>query len=112
MPSRDPNLTIAISRFGWVAGHRRYRLARLHLQIRKCGVIVLLLAAMTCAVYLLFWGPEHANDTAEPTANVERAQGGKAHSNWEAADLCHGANVAPAAARLPTMINAVFQGKA
>lgn len=110
MPSRDPSLTLAITRHGWMVGHRRYRLARRRLQLRKCGVIVFLLAAVASATYALLWRPEDANNTAQSAVNVECPQCGEAHSLREVDDLCHGANVAPSAARLPTMIDGAFQG--
>lgn len=112
MPSRDPTLTLAIARHGWAAGHRNYRLARRYLQLRKCGVIVLLLAAVASAAYALLWRPQDANNTAQPGFDVEGSQCSESHAHGEADDLCHGVNVARNAISIPTMIGRAIQGEA
>ncbi|MRI44302.1 MULTISPECIES: hypothetical protein [Stenotrophomonas] len=53
---------------------------------------------------------KHRYHSADAHGGVEVADCGEAHSLREADDLCHGANVAPSAARLPTMIDGAFQG--
>lgn len=110
MPSRDQSLTLAIAQHGWAAGHRRYRLARRRLHLRNCGVIVLLIAAMTIAAHALLWSPEHRDDAAEPAANVECAQCSEAHANGKANYLAHGMHGAPARQINGTMKHRLFQG--
>lgn len=53
--------------------------------------------------------PDHATDAG---CGVVGAKSGEVHALREADDLCHGANVAPGAASLPTMIDGTFQGEA
>lgn len=110
MPSRDPSLTLAIARHGWVAGHRHYRLARRYLQLRKCGVVVLLLAAVASAAHALLWRPEDANNAARPTLNIEGAHCGESHAHGEADDLRHGTHAATGVEPNETMKCAAFQG--
>lgn len=53
--------------------------------------------------------PDHATGAG---CGVVGAKSGEVHALGEADDLCHGANVAPAATKLPTMIRGAFQGDA
>ncbi|MBA0283840.1 hypothetical protein D7Y26_11035 [Stenotrophomonas maltophilia] len=53
---------------------------------------------------------QHRGHTAATRNGGVRADCGEAHSLREADDLCHGANDAPSAVRLPTMIDGAFQG--
>lgn len=52
---------------------------------------------------------DHATDAGVRVVGADR---GEVHALRKADDLCHGANVAPAATRLPTMNGAAFQGEA
>lgn len=112
MPMRDPALTVAIVRYGWVAGHRHHRLRCLGAKLRKCGVgaafliLFLAIAASVCR------SPEHRNHTTEAGGGVVGAESGEVHALREADDFCHGVDVAPAATGLPTMIGSAFQGEA
>lgn len=107
---RDPVLILAIARRGWVAGHRRYRLRCLGRKLRKCGVTIVFVALAIAVSVAVCGSPEDRNHTTDAVCGVEGADCGEAHSLREADDLCHGANVAPSAARLPTMIDGAFQG--
>ncbi|PWB28880.1 hypothetical protein DCO49_04015 [Stenotrophomonas sp. SPM] len=53
--------------------------------------------------------PDHATDAG---CGVVGAKCDEVHALREADDLCHGANVAPVAGSLPTMIDHAFQGEA
>ncbi len=110
MPSRDPSLTLAIARHGWRDGHRRYRLASRRIQLRKCGVIVFLLAAVASAAHALLWCPEHAHNAADPALNVEGAQCGESHAHGEADDFRHGTHAATGVEPAETMKCTPFQG--
>jgi len=51
---RDPALTLAVARHGWVAGHRHHRMRCLRTKLRKCGVataLLILSAAIAVGVY-------------------------------------------------------------
>jgi len=60
----------------------------------------------------LYRGEQNSNHTAIACLRMEGAECCELHTLGEADDLCHGANVAPAAASLPTMIDGAFQGEA
>lgn len=109
---RDPSLTIAIVRYGWVAGHRHYRLHCLGTKLHKCGVAAAFLALFAAIAAGVYRSPENCNHATDTGRDVEGADSSEAHALREADDLCHGANVAPAAASLPTMIDGAFQGEA
>lgn len=55
---------------------------------------------------------KHSGYSAKARPSVVPANCREAHAPREADDLCHGSNVAPAAASLPTMIDGAFQGEA
>ncbi len=55
---------------------------------------------------------KHCDYVGDAPLYVVGADGREAHALGEADDLCHGANVAPAAISLPTMIVGPFQGDA
>jgi len=68
-----------------------------------------LFAAIAVAVHR---SPEDRNHATDAGCGVVGAKSGEVHALGEADDLCHGANVAPGAASLPTMIDGAFQGGA
>jgi len=109
---RDPALTVAIVRLGWVDGHRHYRLRCLRTKLRKCGVATAFLTLSAAIAVAVYWSPEDRNHATDAGCGVIGAERGEVHSLREADDLCHGGNVAPAATRLPTMKGAAFQGEA
>lgn len=111
MPMRDPALIVAIVRHGWVAGHRHYRLRCLRTKLRKCGVATALLILSAAIAVGVYWSPEDRNHATDAGCGVVGAKSGEVHALREADDLCHGANVAPAAASLPTMIDGASQGE-
>lgn len=112
MPTRDPALTIAIARFGWARGHQHYRLRLIWQQLRKGGMVVMLLAMILILVLGLHGGPQDRNNAACPSANVEGSNGLKAHAPREADDLWHRRNLEGAAGRRGTMKCSAFQGRA
>lgn len=57
-------------------------------------------------------GKQDCDHAADAGCGVVGSDRGEAHALREADDLCHGANVAPAAISLPTMIVGAFQGNA
>lgn len=57
-------------------------------------------------------GEQDCDHAADAGGGVVGSDRGEAHALREADDLCHGANVAPAAISLPTMIVGAFQGDA
>jgi len=73
------------------------------------AAFLILSVAIAASVYR---SPEHRNHTTDAGGGVIGAESGEVHALREADDLCHGANVAPAAGRVPTMIGVAFQGGA
>lgn len=57
-------------------------------------------------------GEEDRDYATDAGFSVVGSDRGETHALGEADDLCHGANVAPAATGLPTMIGSAFQGEA
>lgn len=57
-------------------------------------------------------GEQDRDHAADAGCGVVGSDRGEAHALREADDLCHGANVAPGAMSLPTMIVGPFQGDA
>lgn len=111
MPARDPALSIAIARFGWARGHQHYRLRFIRQQLRKGGVVVMLLAIAFLLVIGVQGRPQDRNNAASPGANVEGSNGLKAHAPREADDLWHRRNSAGGTGRHGTMKCSAFQGE-
>lgn len=111
MPARDPALVLSIARYGWVRGHQRYRLFRTRQQIRKGGVMVVLLAMIAVLALGVQRRPQDGNNPACPGSNVEGSDGLKAHALRERDDLWHGSNVDRRTAQRGTMKCAAFQGE-
>ncbi|GEM_PF-703674 len=88
--------------------HNRNQLRR----SRRMGVAAAFLALFAAIAAGVYWSPENCNHATDTGRDVEGAESGEVHALREADDLCHGANVAPAAASLPTMIDGAFQGEA
>lgn len=61
---------------------------------------------------LAYRGEQYRHHATDAGCGVVGAESSEVHALRKADDLCHGANVAPAAARLPTMNGAAFQGEA
>lgn len=112
MPTRDPALIISIARYGWGRGHKRYRLIRIRQQIRKSGVVVMLLAMIALLVLGVQRRPQDRNNPAGSGANVKGSDGLKAHARREPDDLWHEGNVEGSAPRHGTMKYSAFQGDA
>ena len=112
MSARDPALIFSIARYGWVRGHRRYRLFRVWQQIRKSGVVLALLVMITLLVLGAQGRPQDRNNAAHPRVDVKRSDGLKAHALRERNDLWHGSNVEGSVPRQGTMKCSAFQGAA
>ncbi len=112
MPARDPALIISIARYGWVRGHQRYRFFGIRQQIRKSGVVMILLAMIAALALGVLGRPQDRNNPASPGANVKGSDGLKAHALRERDDLWHGSNVDRRNAQRGTMKCSVFQGGA
>ncbi|WP_440570711.1 hypothetical protein [Stenotrophomonas muris] len=112
MSARDPALIISIARYGWVRGHQRYRLVRLWQQIRKSGVILILLMMIALLVFGVQGSPQDRNNPACPRVNVKGSDGLEAHALRERDDLWHGSNVDGGTTQRGTMKRSAFQGAA
>lgn len=112
MPTRDPALIISIARYGWVRGHQRYWLFRIRQQIRKSGVVVMLLAMIALLVLGVQRRPQNCNNPAGSGVNVKGSDGLKAHARRERDDLWHDGNVECSAPLDGTMKCSAFQGAA
>lgn len=111
MPARDPALIVSIARYGWVRGHQRYRLFRIRQQIRKSGVMVVLLAMIAVLALGVQRRPQDRNNPTCPGANVKGSNGLKAHALRERDDLWHGINVDRRTTQRGTMKCSVLQGE-
>ncbi len=111
MPARDPALSIAIARFGWVRGHQHYRLHLIRQQLRKGAVVLMLLAMILLLAFGVQGRPQDRNNAACPGANVKGSNGLKAHALREADDLWHSRNFEGGTGRHGTMKCSAFQGE-
>lgn len=111
MPARDPSLTVAIARFGWARGHQYHRLCLIRQQLRKGGVVVMLLAMILLLVFGVQGRPQDRNNATCPGANIEGSNGLKAHASREADDLWHGRDSEGGTDRHGTMKCSAFQGE-
>lgn len=112
MPTRDPALIISIARYGWLRGHQRYRLFRIRQQIRKSGVVVMLLAMIALLVLGVQGRPQDCNNASRPRVDVKGSDCLKAHALRERDDLWHVSNVEGSAPCHGTMKCSAFQGAA
>lgn len=111
MPARDPALTVAIARFGWARGHQRHRLRLIRQQLRKGGVVVMLLAMILLLVFGVQGRPQDRNNATCPSPNIEGSNGLKAHAPREADDLWHSRDSEGGTDRQGTMKCSAFQGE-
>ena len=82
------------------------------MKLRKCGVATAFLTLFAAIAVSVYRSPEDRNHATDAGCGVVGANSGEVHALREADDLCHGANVAPVAGSLPTMIDHAFQGEA
>lgn len=110
MRNRDPLLTMAIVKHGWLEGHSLYRAARRCTQRRNCWVASALLVLTLVGPVVIHRAPKNSYDAAKPDTDIEGPKRGEVHSTRETDDLAHGRHHAIAHVRVETMKCSSFQG--
>jgi hypothetical protein len=110
MRNRDPLLTMAIVKHGWLDGHSLYRAARHCKQRRSCWVASALLALAVVGLGVIQRAPKNSYHAAKPATDIEGPKRGEVHSTRKTDDLAHGRHHAIAHVRGETMKCSWFQG--